>query len=364
MVDHLEDAALEAQGVQREDAEHHEAEVAHRAVGDQALPVLLDESDKRSVNDPDDRESGDPPHRFAARLGQERNREPHEAVGPHLQQHPGQDDRTGGGRLDVGVRKPGVEREHRDLDGEPDEEGEEHPELETRRVGGLHQAEQVEGVLPGRPVVGEVERQDAEQHQDASHQRVEEELDGRVELPRAAPDPDQEVHRDQHHFPEHVEQEEVEGNEDPQHSRLEEQEEDVVLLDPLGDAFPGGQDGDEAEQGGHQDQQQADPVEAEVVFDADARDPLVALSELELRPGRVEREPERQRDQESDERRAVREPADPVLVGLLDEEQDEERRDRRKEDHQRQDREVEGVVLEHSAYPELAALVAVFIRAG
>ena len=256
-----------------------------------------------------------------------------------------------------GVRKPGVEREHRDLDREPDEEGEEHPELETRRVGGLHETEQVEGVFAGRPVVGEVERQDAEQHQDAAHQRVEEELDGRVELPRAAPDPDEEVHRDQHHFPEHVEQEEVERHEDAEHSRLEQQQEDVVLLDALGDRLPGRQDGDEAEQRGHQDQQQADAVEAEVVLDADARDPLVALPELELRPGGVEREPKRQRDQEPDKRRAVREPADPVLVGLLDEEQDEERRDRRKEDHQRKDREVEGVVLEHSAFPELGTRV-------
>ena len=58
-------------------------------------------------------------------LGEEGHGEAEEAVGPHLQEHAGQDDRAGGGRLDVGVGQPGVEREHRHLDGEGQGEGRE-----------------------------------------------------------------------------------------------------------------------------------------------------------------------------------------------------------------------------------------------
>ena len=67
----------------------------------------------------------------AAGVGQERQAEADEAVGAHLQQHAGQDDRAGGRRLDVRVGQPGVEREHRHLDREAEEEGQEHPELQT-----------------------------------------------------------------------------------------------------------------------------------------------------------------------------------------------------------------------------------------
>ena len=59
-------------------------------------------------------------------------------------------------------------------------------------------------------VAVEVEREDAEQHHHAADQRVDEELDRRVEPAAAAPDADEEVHRHQHHFPEQEEQEEVE----------------------------------------------------------------------------------------------------------------------------------------------------------
>ncbi len=46
-------------------------------------------------------------------VGEERQGEAQEAVGPHLQQDRGQEDRAGGRRLDVGVGQPGVEREER-----------------------------------------------------------------------------------------------------------------------------------------------------------------------------------------------------------------------------------------------------------
>ena len=68
----------------------------------------------------------------SGRVREHRQVEPQEPVGAHLQQHAGKDDAARGGGLDVRVRQPGVEREHRDLYGERQEEREEHPVLELR----------------------------------------------------------------------------------------------------------------------------------------------------------------------------------------------------------------------------------------
>ena len=60
-------------------------------------------------------------------------------VGPELQEHPGQQDRTGGRGLDVGVGKPGVQREDRDLDREGECESGEEPSLGRRVQGQVEQ---------------------------------------------------------------------------------------------------------------------------------------------------------------------------------------------------------------------------------
>ncbi len=66
--------------------------------------------------------------------------------------------------------------------------------------------------------------------QHAADERVQEELDRGVFLARAAPDADQEVHRQEHDFPEHVEQEEIERAEHAQHAGFQQQEQDAVGL--------------------------------------------------------------------------------------------------------------------------------------
>jgi hypothetical protein len=60
----------------------------------------------------------------------------------------------------------------------------------------------------------EKEHQDRHQQQDAARQGIEEELDRRVHPVRAAPHADDEVHGDEHGFPEHIEQDEIERRED------------------------------------------------------------------------------------------------------------------------------------------------------
>ncbi len=103
---------------------------------------------------------------------------------------------------------------------------------------GLVQSLNAEGVLPGLMEVVEIKKQDRKQHQHRTKQSVEEELDGGVKFTRTAPDADQQVHGNQHRFPEHKEEKEIERHEDAQHTGLQHQEPDVVFLDPIFDRRP------------------------------------------------------------------------------------------------------------------------------
>ena len=132
VIELLDDAAGEADRVQREHAEHHHRHVADRRVGDQPLPVLLRQRDQRAVDDADDREQDHHRHERARALRQDRQAEAQEPVGAHLQHDGRQDHRAGGRRVGVRVGQPGVEREHRHLDREAAEEREEDPPLQVR----------------------------------------------------------------------------------------------------------------------------------------------------------------------------------------------------------------------------------------
>ena len=125
-----------------------------------------------------------------------------------------------------------------------------------------------------------VEHQERHQHQHAAGEGVEEELHRGVDAPLVAPDPDEEVHRDEHGLPEHVEEEEVLGHEDPDHPRLEQQHEDHELAHALHDRAPGAEEAQRGEEGGQDHEPQRQPVDADVVADAPGRDPGPLLAEL------------------------------------------------------------------------------------
>jgi len=234
----------------------------------------------------------------------------------------------------VGVGEPGVEREQGHLDREGERVGAEEQDL----LGGAERRpvdlEHVEGEDAGlRPVV-EHHEDDGDQHQEAAEHRVEEELDRRVDAPLVPPDPDQEVHRDQHRLPEHVEEEEVEGDEHPQHPRLQEEERGVVAAGLLPDTVEGGEHGDGGEDRGQEHEEDADAVHAQVVGHAEPGDPGVILHVLERRGPPVEPEPELERDAGRQQREEEGRPA----TGLLGERQEPhgEGSDQGQEDHQRQ----------------------------
>ena len=252
---------------------------------------------------------------------EEREREAHQAVGAHLQQHAGQDDRAGGGRLHVRVGQPGVEREQRHLDRERDGERQEEPALRVRRDLQRVEPQQVEAVAAGRLLVQEGEPEDGDEHQHAARHRVEHELDRRVDALVVAPDPDEEVHRDEHRVPEHVEQEEIERDEDADHRGFEREDEDRELLDLLLHALPRREQRNRREEAGEHHQQQADAVDADVVVDAEGRDPRHPLDELEVGRRGVEARPDQQGHGKGHERGAERDPADHRVapaVGVAD----------------------------------------------
>ena len=128
-------------------------------------------------------------------------------------------------------------------------------------------------------VAVQVEPDEGQEHEDAAGQGVEEELDGRVLPPRPAPDADEEVHRQEHDLPEHVEEEEVEGDEDAEHARDQEGVHGEVALELVVDAVArqGSHEGDERGQEDHRD---GDPVDAEEVLDVERADPDCVLDEL------------------------------------------------------------------------------------
>ena len=166
--------------------------------------------------------------------------------------------------------------------------------------------------------VVEVQEQHRKQHQYRAEQGVEEELDGGVEFSRAAPDSDQQVHRNQHGFPEYKEEKEIKRHEDAQHAGLQHQEPDVVFLHSIFDRGPRGKNRNPAQQGGEHDEQEGNAVYAENVAGADRGNPVVgrALHEFEAGLETLGPEPGHQRDghQQAGQGEDVGDPADSVLL--------------------------------------------------
>ena len=238
----------------------------------------------------------------AEALREHRQREPQEAVAAHLQKDRREDDGARGRRLDVGVGQPGVHRPHRQLHRERGEEGDPQPRLHLAREGVAQQHRDVGGArLP-------VHRHDGEQHQHGAGERVEEELEARIDPARAAPHADDEEHRDEAALEEQVEQHEVERREGADHQRFQHQERDHVFADADLDGAPARRDAERHDRGGEDDERQRDAVDAHVVG-AEAGEPGVLLDELEFRRARIEAPHQIERDDEGDQRGRERHPA-------------------------------------------------------
>ena len=89
----------------------------------------------------------------------------------------------------------------------------------------------------------QVQIDDRDQHQHRTGHGVQEEFDRGVNAPVVSPDADEEVHRDQADFPEHVEQEQVVGGEHADQTEFEQQQERVEFFGTLLDGAPRNHDG-------------------------------------------------------------------------------------------------------------------------
>jgi hypothetical protein len=109
-----------------------------------------------------------------------------------------------------------------------------------------------------------VEVDDGHQHQHGAGHGVEEELHRGVDAAVVAPDADQEVHGHQRDFPEHVKQEEILRHEDAHQAEFQQQQEGEEFLDAILHGAPGDQHADGREEGGEQDEPEADAVDGDV----------------------------------------------------------------------------------------------------
>ena len=275
--------------------------MAHRGVGDQLLDVGLDHGHEGAVDDTDHRQDHHDPAdgRAERHLRKQRHREPEEAVGPDLEHHGGQQHAARGRCLDVGIRQPGVERKDRHLDREGDRERREEPGSER-----AHHTRVLQHMIVGEGDVARDaldsphQRHDRHQHQQRAGHGVDEELDGGVEPVGAAPDPDDEIHRDQHDLEEDVEQEEVEGDEDADQAgeQREHQRVEPALL--LRDVAPAAEHADGHQGGREKDHHERDAIDPDAVADAPVGDPWRVRHQLQRAARRVEGPPEPERQHE------------------------------------------------------------------
>jgi hypothetical protein len=319
VVDLLDDAAGKAKWRERENAQGAEAEVADRGVGDQLFHVFLHHADKRTIDNGDDGEADHDAAVFVRGVGEHGQRKTQEAVCPHFQQNAGQDDQAGCGSFGMRVGKPRVEWEHRDFDGEGEEEAPEEPALE---LDGERSDRHLQDFENAECVRVEIYRQDGQEHDDRTGERVEEELDGGIEAALAAPDADEEIHRNEHYFPKDVEEHEIERHEDTKHAGLEEEEEDVIFLFAFLNGGPGREDRDKAEDGGEHDHEETQTVNTDGVTGANGGDPREVLDELKLGGTFVPvvAPKQRQRDEQAEKPENIADPAVRVLVFARDKE--------------------------------------------
>ena len=298
----------------------------NRRVSDQLLHVALRQRDKARVNDRDHRKAEHNPHQLRRRIGEHRHHETDEAISAELQEHARQDHRARGRRLDVRVGKPGVDRPHRHLHCKAGEEGQPQPGLHRRREVIAEQRRNV-----GRARFGD-HRDHRDQHQHRSEQRVEEEFIRRIFAVRAAPDPDNEIHRDQASFKEDVEQQQILRAEHADHDRFHDQEHRHVQADATLDRVPARQDTQRHQENAEHDQHQRHAVDAQ--RPAEPSEQVSALGKLPLRPADVELCPHHAAQHKSDQRRTKRDPA----RRLVAHEQASNGGDRGDRQHQRKDR--------------------------
>jgi hypothetical protein len=172
--DHLRQRAAEAGGVERGDAEQHDAHVRDRGVGDHRFQVGLPPGQNGTVKQADQGQQRQPVLQRLHRRRQGRGGA-NQAVGAHLQQNPREQDGNRTRRLDVGERQPAMQRHDRHLDAEAQQQAEKDQDLRAYRQ--LRAAGGHVGHRKGVPGGDIVEQQQGNQHEHRAAERIQDEIE-------------------------------------------------------------------------------------------------------------------------------------------------------------------------------------------
>ena len=212
MIEHLIKRALHSLLSEREEAQHDEAHVTDRRVRNQAFYVRLHHRYQRAIDDPDYGQRDHDGRELPRRIREQAKVKAQQSIRAHLEQDAGEDYGTGSRRFGVRIRQPGMERPQRNLNTEGEGKSEKQPVLgprrEYQRVASqrLNQDRIVERADAGGLLMDKVERDDTDQHQQRPDRGIDEKLDCRIDAPLAAPNANQEEHRDQRCFKEQIEE--------------------------------------------------------------------------------------------------------------------------------------------------------------
>ncbi len=173
---------------------------------------------------------------------------------------------------------------------------------------------------------------DADEHQDGAGHGVKHEFHGGIDAALVSPNADEEIHGDEHDFPEEKKEEEIEREEDTDHADFEHQQHDEEFLDAMLDAIPGREYGNSGQERSQDDEEQADAVQTEMIVNGRDVDPFGEFFELIAGNADLHFRDQEQGEKEFDGGDGHREAANPkVIVGTEQEER--ETGSGREEDH-------------------------------
>ena len=256
-----------------------------RGVGDPALQIALTQRHERPPEDRHDSERREQQRPFRKGFGRHLHGDADQAVAAHFQKHACKDRRGRPGGVDMGGRKPCVDRNERRLDREPGKESEEHQSC-AETAAGEGRLRDDRAHVEGQRRHGQGQHDDADQDQKRPHKGVEKEFQGGALRVAMAPTPDEKVHPDERKIEEDIEPDQVQRQEQAERNAGEKQDPGVIRAGPREAGHGPGRGGEEDERA-HQGQAQRDAVHAHSPGDAQPGRPYGFLHELKSGAGRV-----------------------------------------------------------------------------
>src|SRR3989344_8840514 len=136
----------------------------------------------------------------------------------------------------MGIGYPSVKRKERNFDCKSEPKGQKEPKLFLETKGNGQPIDKIKTLSSL-----EITIQNGDQHQDTSYHCIENELEGRHNLSARAPNTNQEIHRDQHHFPKDIKKKKIQGGKCPHHTGLQNEHQKHVFFELGSDFSPGRQ---------------------------------------------------------------------------------------------------------------------------